>query len=419
MRLGLHVQSNRGHEAAVAYCEAVKPAGMKWLDPDPEVIARCYRVSPRTRHGLRQYWNNQTLRDYPSFQNAALDRTRHVLGGLRARGIPTSDALGPIVWMEGYNEHIARGTDHSYVRDFAGKEVGLARALNDLGAGALIGGFSTGFLDEGLLEPFRAALELCHQRPQSVALHAHEYAAPYMGYMMRTADGRNQWGPGGFTGVSASRDAYLTAPDGWLVLRYRMLLRALDAAGLGKVRLAITEAGNDDTPPRPGGQGSGWKDWAGTEWARTPMGDYADQWHVVMTQIARDAERILFVVDYGFATIDPHWRAFDLSDEPGMLGRIVRGQQALPERAGAPAPTPAPAPIPAPAPAPPPVVDPAPDGGRYVAHTLRSGDTLWRLGGGRWRELLRAIDMGAVTELPVGATVLIPEDIARARGIGG
>ena len=81
---------------------------------------------------------------------------------------------------------------------------------------------------------------------------------------------------------------------------------------------------------------------------------------------------------------------------------------------------PAPAPDPAPVPTPPVVVEPPArpgDGQRYIAHTLRSGDTLWRLGGARWPELLRVLPMGDVRQLPVGAVVMIPEDLARERGL--
>lgn len=362
MRLGVHVNTNRGHAAAIDYCGAVQPAMMKWMEPDPGVIAECIRRSPTTRHVLRQYWSEdrQTIADYPAFQSQALSRTAHVLNALRGAGIATSDALGPRIWMEGYNESIGKGADPSRVRDFAGKEVGLARALNGLGAGALVGGFSTGFLDEGLIDPFREALRYCHDNPRAAALHFHEYAAPFLAYMVETPDGRNQWRHigGVFTGTSATREAYYQRGlTGWLTLRYRKLMPLLDRAGLGRVRFAVTESGNDDTPPRPGGQGSGWRNWQGTEWERTPLGDYADQLHWYLWQITADADRFLGVVDFGFGTLDPRWDAFDLSQDRAMLGRVVRRQLELPALAVG-TPTAPPTPPPPPAPAPPPVALP-------------------------------------------------------------
>lgn len=334
--------ADRAIGEAVDYCAAVQPAMMKWMEPDPAVIAECIRRSPGTRHVLRQYWGDQRPDAYPRFRAQALDRTRHVLAGLRAAGLATSDARGPRVWMEGYNEHVTKDTPRGEVVDFARQEVGLAQALNGLGAGALVGGFSTGFLDEVHLDAFGEALRYCQAHPAAAALHFHEYAGPTMVYGVETGDGRNQWrhphGP--WTGFSDTREAYYRPGLwGWLTLRYRRLLPMLDARGLGNVRFAITESGTDDTPPRPGGQGSGWRDWAGSEWSRGPVGDYADQLHWYMWHITRDARRFVGVVDFGWGTIDPRWNAFDLSQDRGMANRVRARQLELPAEY-APAPPP-------------------------------------------------------------------------------
>lgn len=64
--------------------------------------------------------------------------------------------------------------------------------------------------------------------------------------------------------------------------------------------------------------------------------------------------------------------------------------------------------------------DPPPDdrhapedltGRRYVAHTVKPGDTLWSLAGAEWPRILRAVPMGEPRSLPTGSVVLIPEEL--------
>lgn len=402
MRLGLFVNSSRGHRQAVEYCAAVRPAIMKWLEPDPAIIAECRRVSPGTKHIGRLVWSDQTLAAYPAFQAATLSWAQ-------GRGLD---------YVEGYNEW----GDRSRLRDFIRLEVGLAKRLNEAGIGAAIGGFSTGFLDEreGWRDLMAAWEYMQEVGPGRCILHGHEYSGPYMQYMTETPDGRNQWNHAGrhWTGISADPALY-EAPGltGWLTLRYRKLAAILAREGFDRVRMAITESGIDDVNPRPGEAGrKGWRDYDGTEWSRLPgIGDFAEQMAWYMRQVSRDPF-IVGVVDFGFATIDPQWNSFDLLQRPDMLARVRQLQLGLP----ASSPAPIPAPQPPAVPQPPVVVEPPArpgDGQRYVAHTLRSGDTLWRLGGARWPELLRVLPMGDVRQLPVGAVVMIPEDLARERGL--
>lgn len=358
MRAGLHVMANRGIDAAVKYCGDTQPAAMKWMDPDPEVLVRCRRVSPRTRHIVRTHWSDQTLARYPSFINATIDRIRTLV----ARPELRPDEYGPVVWGEGYNEHVTKDTSTSYIRDFAGKEVKLAEALNGAGAGALMGGCSTGFLEEVHLHAFKEVLDRCQRHPESNGFHSHEYAGPFMQYMWNTPDGRNQWqhphGP--WTGWSASREVYYQPGMwGWLTLRFVRLLPLLKANGWDKVWLAITESGTDDTPPRPGPQGNGWMDFEG-EWARGPVGDFADQFHCYMWQISHHPQ-VRMVVDFGFGTIDPRWKQFDLSARPEMLERFKARQIELPiGHFGVALPGPVPPTQPDPRPAPVPIPRPIP-----------------------------------------------------------
>lgn len=365
MRIGLQVMADRGIAEAKAYCAEVKPAAMKWLAPDAATLAECRRLSPKTRHIIRTHWSDQTLDRYPSFINANLDRLRGLLGHAELR----PDADGPVLWAEGYNEHVTKDTSTSYIRDFAGKEVKLAHAVNAIGAGALLGGCSTGFLEEVHLHAFKEVLDYCQANPAAAGFHSHEYAGPYVQYMWSTPGGRDQWthphGP--WTGWSASRDVYYTPGLwGWLTLRFVRLLPLLQANGWGNVWLAITESGTDDTPPRPGGQGSGWQDFDNAEWAGGPVGNYADQLHAYLWQISHH-KQVRMVTDFGYGTIDPRWNSFDLSRRLDMLARVKARQVELPvghfgDAVPAPLPPtqpdPRPVPVPIPRPAPPVVLRP-------------------------------------------------------------
>jgi len=170
MRAGLHVNDDRGIADAVAYCAEVQPAAMKWMDPKADTLIACRRASPKTRHIIRTHWSDQTLERYPSFINANLDRLR----GLLAHPELRPDADGPVLWVEGYNEHVTKDTSTSYIRDFAGKEVKLAKAVNALGAGCLMGGCSTGFLEEVHLHAFKEVLDYCQANPKAAGFHTHE-----------------------------------------------------------------------------------------------------------------------------------------------------------------------------------------------------------------------------------------------------
>lgn len=361
MRLGLHVQADRAIDKAIDYCARVQPEAMKWLSPSADVLARCRQVSPRTRHIVRNVWSDQRLSRYSDFKGGTLSIVRSLLHHPALK----ADADGPVLWAEGFNEHVTPSTPGDHLRDFARAEAGLAKSLVDAGAGALVGGFSTGVLDAGKVGDFRAALQLCQDDPRRVALHFHEYAGAYMGLFVETTDGKNQWErpANRWNGYSATREAYY-APGltGWLTLRYRKLMPQLAASGLGNVRFAITESGIDDTNPRPGGPNlKGWRDYAGDpQWTNGPLGDIADQWHWYLSQITRDAKRFVGVVGYGFGTIDPAWLSFDDSIEPAMLERIIGRQREIPSGAAEPSPAPTqPAPVPPP-PAPPPSPGPTP-----------------------------------------------------------
>lgn len=330
-RLGLHVNADRAHDRAIDYCRAVKPAVMKWLAPSRDTLTRCREVSPATRHVIRVYWPDQNIAtdQYVQFRSRAVSVAR--------------EYAGLASWVEGWNEF---GTsDANRLAAFCRAEVDLAKRLNDAGMGAAIGGFSTGAFDTGgdkkvggqyVVTPSAAAvrpmLEFLHATGKANVLHFHEYAGPYMQYMVRTPDGRNQWdhAGNGFTGAS-STGIWDTGVDGWLTLRYRMLRRVLVSLGLDAVRFLVTESGIDDVNPRPGGANrKGWRDYDGTEWSRLPgIGNFAAQMRWYMWQVSHDPY-VVGVVDFGFGTVDPAWGSFDLSQTPDMLAAVMGEQTTLP-----------------------------------------------------------------------------------------
>jgi GH25 family lysozyme M1 (1,4-beta-N-acetylmuramidase) len=324
-RMGLHVHAHLGWDEAVEYCRVVKPAIMKWLSPSRQVLERCHAVSPGTKHVLRPYWANQDL-------GGAHDAfVRHSQDGVREFG-------QLIDWYEGYNEFACH--DHQLLRRFCSAEMDRARKLNAMGVGCAMGGFSTGAFDQGgkAYDAVKPMLEFLHATGPHNVWHSHEYAGPYMGYMTRTADGRNQWprtpsNPGGsYNGWSQDSAQYWRPGlDGWLTLRYRMLREKLVADGLTNVHMIFTECGVDDTNPRPGGANrKGWRDYRDSEWSRIPgQGDFASQLYWYGWHLSRDPY-VLGWCDFGWGSEDPQWWSFSLDKTPDMLARVVQTQTTLP-----------------------------------------------------------------------------------------
>lgn len=337
MRIGLHVNDSPGHDRALDYCRRVKPAAMKWLSPDAALLRECRAASPSTKHIGRVVVTHRQVEDYGQVQNATLDRAR--------------EFHGLIDYWEGANEAIGDTAHPDRIREFARLEVGLAKRLNEMGVGALIGGFSTGTLDDGKLDAFAGAFDYMNAvGPAKCALHFHEYAAAYVSYQVKTADGRNQWPDGGsFTGPSTDPAVWWNPQlRGWLTLRYRDLL-PLIRTRWPNARGFITESGIDNTNKDPRSNGKGWKDSRGTPWETiNGLGDYAGQMKWYAWQLSHDPSFILGCVDFGFGATDPDWASFDLSNELAMLERFIAGQLELPVGAigAVPAPSPGVPPMP-------------------------------------------------------------------------
>lgn len=333
MRLGLHVNNSPGHRQAVEYCRRVRPPFMKWLSPDPAIIRECLAVSPSTRHIGRIVWGEQTHDARGRFDSRVLDAAR--------------EFKGLIHYWEGYNEHIPSDADERRIRQFAGDEVNFAKKLNAMGVGALIGGFSTGVLDSGKLEAFAEGFDYANRvGPDLCMIHSHEYAGAYIGFCVKTPDGKNQLPHGGsFTGLSTDpavwRDRTLR---GWLTLRYRDLI-PLVKPRWPRVRLFISEWGIDNTVPHPiPGGAKGWKNSRGTPFeAPVGLGPWPEQGGWYSWQAEGDRDFIAGYVGFGFGATDPDWETFNEANEPPVLERIMVIQAAQPGPA-VPAPQPAPSP---------------------------------------------------------------------------
>lgn len=344
-KLGLHANTNNQLPALIRYCREVRPNAVKLLDPNRDVVNAIRAASPDTIIIGRCYWSDQSLDQYGAFRGAAVSMA----------------AASGVDYMEGYNEW---GLTRQNASSFAGAELALARDLNARGIGAAIGGFSTGYLDSNLdgdrsWTHFREAFDymehagkLANGRPKCV-LHFHEYAfyLQYGVHIPGSVLGPDQWDHAAnhWTGFAPSREYYEDPRlEGWWTLRYRKLWKVLRAQGYQNIHGLITEFGCDNINPRPGPQGAGWRDYVGQEWFTDGrVGDFVDQCAWYMRQVSRDPY-ILGVVDFGFATADPHWNSFDFSQTPREFDKLIATQRAI-GTTPAPVPTPTPAPAPAPA----------------------------------------------------------------------
>lgn len=355
MRTGLHANQTGDHARILDYYRRSGSKTFKTLTFDAPLLGALKALGV-TIIG-RVYEDTQRLGgdDAKRFLSRVLDS---------ARRHPQVD------YWEGHNEawHVP-----GEIERYAEREIERMKALEQIGKKAVIGNFATGTpnLDDASWSLFRPALE--HAARDGHALGLHEYAGPYMQYMVETGDGRNAWDHAArrWTGFSDVRETYYRPGlEGWLTLRYRKVYRRYLAPwGLGELPLFITEGGIDNTSPRPGGQGAGWRDFEGSEFAKhAAAGDYAAQRRWYMWQVSRD-RFVRGVVDFGWDGTATGWASFDLQPRPDMVNRIITEEATLPVGHLDTAPTPGPA-APAPTPA-----DPAAIVDRPAAHrSSRAGE---------------------------------------------
>ncbi len=318
MRTGLHANDTRDHAKILDYYRRSGAKTFKTLVYHDDLLAALKGLGVTIIGRLHEERQRLGGSDAQRFLNRVLDS---------ARRHPHVD------YWEGFNEafHIP-----GEIERYAEYEIERMRALEQIGKKAAIGCFATGtpeITDNGRTwRLFRPAIE--HAARGGHALALHEYAGPYMQYMTLTADGLNQWNGQQNRFVGASTDpAQYRDPKlrGYLTLRYRMVYDLFKTWGITDLPLFITEGGVDNTSPRPGGQGAGYKDFASTEWARMPaVGDYAEQRRWYMWQVSHD-RYVKGVVDFGWEGTATGWASFDLAADPAMVNRIIAAEAPLPE----------------------------------------------------------------------------------------
>lgn len=174
---------------------------------------------------------------------------------------------------------------------------------------------------------WRGVLEELHAAKGILELH--EY-----GWYMQWLAGSNLWNHA--TASPVRIDDPVTDPnaDGWLCLRYRKVWRQfLEPWGLGKLPIFIGEGGSDDTTPRPGDVGAGYK--AAADWCQqNNIPSYPHQRRWYMGQVSRDdgnGRPLVFgVVDFGFQDTSGRWGDFDMSTDGPTLQEVMRLEADLP-----------------------------------------------------------------------------------------
>ncbi len=386
--IGLHVHSTRANVLVEAYIRDVKPSVMKWLSDG---------VDPRLVDLAKVYGALTIQRVYEPNQQLGNPHEENFLAKVEAsiQRYPQFDA------HEGYNETFQRLPE---VRRRAEMDIRLMELCERHGKKAVIGSFSVGQPQWPLTGQaddwagYLPALQRASANGHYVGLH--EYGAPAM-----------QWGVGANQAANLIGGRWehidpVTRPgvQGWFVLRYRRVLDHWRSLGLSPLpKIVITESGIDDIQPRPDvGRRRGYKTYRDTIWWQHPvLGDYASQLGWTCDRWAEDGQ-VVGGVDFGFADISGDWDDFDLSTDPQTLARVRQVMMALED--------PRPVdPTPPVDPGPPPPTNQARLAERYTPHILSEGETLWRIAGPRWRDLLRVQPLGDPNDLRAGTILMVPE----------
>lgn len=286
--MGLHIHSGAANAAAAAYIRAVRPAVVKWLDSaDPALVDLVHHYGGLTI--LRVYVEHQDL-DHVD------DYLRKVEQAARASAVRAIEVS--------FNEAHQSGDELSRkaIADIAGMKM-----AERIGKVAVIGCFSVGMPDLAEWPRYRPALE---------------YAAAH-GHLL----GIHEYG-GGPLGMDVGVEGSGKAARGWYCLRYRRVLDWAKSAGIPMPKIVITESGIDDLSPAVMPKTRGWQ--TARDSHPPHIGDYADQALRYSLRLSED-DGVVGWVDFGYASEDPAWHAFDLSRDRTMLERLARLQAAIPE----------------------------------------------------------------------------------------
>lgn len=302
MRTGLHCNTTRNQAKLLDYYRRSGARVVKVMEYDPPTL-----------DALKALGVTIIGRRY--IERADLDNKAFIkeIAGL-ARGYPQVD------YWEGFNEVFSDRDGN--IEKYAQYEIDRMKALEAVGKKAAIGCFSTGTPDMVDWPLFRPALEYAYQHGHALALH--EYAGPFMQWLC----GENQWDHEAGRPKRVDDPCVSPTVEGWLTLRYRKAYKLFKTWGLGDLPFFITEGGIDDTTPRPGGQGNGYKDHQQEEWIRL-HGDYSIQRRWYMWQVSHD-KQCKGVVDFGWDDASGKWAAFDLSTDDAMRERIIAAEASLP-----------------------------------------------------------------------------------------
>lgn len=296
--MGLHIHSSQANGAAAVYIRTVRPSMVKWLDhADPALLSVARSVGALTV--LRIYEQDQSLSRKGDYL-ARVEKAILANPGIDAFEVSFNEAhQGP--------DELARKAE----ADILGMQL-----CERHGKRAVIGSFSVGMPD------------LAHWQLYAPALR---YAAAGGHYL-----GLHEYG-GGRLGMDALVTGNGKEALGWLCLRYRRVLDWARSVGLAMPKILITEAGIDDVTPAVGEKTRGWQ----TARAMHPpsVGDYAAQLRRYAERLGEDGDAVAGWCDFGWASEDPAWHAFDLSRDPAMTERVMALQASLPDAASAPAPT--------------------------------------------------------------------------------
>ena len=315
MRMGLHVHSTEHTDLLKKYVSSVQPPVVKLFAQglDDELAAWL------TDHGV-------TVVGRIDFGNDGQPLSGNKAGRKVKQLIKDIQGFDHIPVWEFYNETSIEGMeDH---QRYNSASINFMNQMNDIGRKGALFSFSTGTPEMSEWDAYKDALVQAGQQGHWVALH--EYSAPVMQWM--TGDNRVL----DLTAVPATfkLDDPCLRPDivGDVTLRYRSVVAKWRAMGVDPLpSIVITECGIDDVHPRPGPAVKGWRDYVTTEWGNHPLfGDYAQQWLWYCAQLTTDPV-IAGVVDFGFATLDPAWGSFDLTQTPEMFQRMIAVMKSLPK----------------------------------------------------------------------------------------
>jgi len=216
-----------------------------------------------------------------------------------------------ITHWSGFNEPVwSTAEDMAW---FAQVEIERMRLLAGIGRKAVIGDFSTGCPPLELWDAFLPALQFALENECLLGLH--EYSTPWMWWMTSTHQ------------VDPNEDQ---GDEGWTTLRYRKVIRqVLEPAGLGRLRIAITECGLDPGvhPYPPGCPGGTWRQlgdfWREHDGKADPAAYYLEQLAWYDDELRADPQ-IAGAAVFCAGNFGRPWSDFDVAGSPVITGMQAR-----------------------------------------------------------------------------------------------